>query len=119
MRECAFCGQPAETDEHVIPKWLQNHFDLFDQRLLLWNGTTMPYRQAIVPACLGCNRDRFSPLEKRIREGWYTAPIVRCLSDRFAIAGVNAVNRLLGSRTGRGTPPPPRHPGSGTRSWRS
>lgn len=69
MRECAFCGQPAETDEHVIPKWLQKHFDLFDQRLLLWNGTTIPYRQAVVPACLRCNRDRFSPLEKRIREG--------------------------------------------------
>jgi hypothetical protein len=67
--ECVFCGQPAETDEHVIPKWLQKHFDLFDQRLLLWNGTTIPYRQAVVPACIKCNRDRFAPLEKRVREG--------------------------------------------------
>lgn len=37
--------------------------------MLLWNGTTLPYRQAVVPACLRCNRDRFAPLEKRIREG--------------------------------------------------
>ncbi len=67
-RECIFCGQPADTVEHVVPNWLQQHFNLSNQRLLLWNGTTMPYRQAVVPACLRCNRDRFSPLEKRIAE---------------------------------------------------
>ncbi|MBI4591451.1 MAG: hypothetical protein HY725_21700 [Candidatus Rokubacteria bacterium] len=66
--ECVFCGQAADTREHVVPSWLQEHFALPNQRLLLWNGTTMPYRQAVVPACLRCNRDRFSPLEKRIRE---------------------------------------------------
>lgn len=66
--ECVFCAQPADTVEHVIPRWLQSHFDLSNQRLLLCNGTTMPYRQAVVPACLRCNGDRFSPLEKRIRE---------------------------------------------------
>jgi hypothetical protein len=69
MADCTFCGRPAETVEHVIPKWLQNHFDLFDQKLELWNGTTMPYRQGVVPACLRCNGKRFSPLENRIREG--------------------------------------------------
>jgi hypothetical protein len=69
MADCTFCEQPAETVEHVIPKWLQNHFDLFDQKLELWNGTTIPYRQAVVPACLRCNGKRFSPLESRIREG--------------------------------------------------
>jgi len=69
MADCTFCGQPAETVEHVIPKWLQNHFDLFDQKLELWNGTTMLYRQAVVPACVRCNGKRFSPLENRIREG--------------------------------------------------
>lgn len=69
MADCVFCGQPAETVEHVIPKWLQNHFDLFDQKLQLWNDTTMPYRQAVVPACLRCNGKRFAPLESRIRDG--------------------------------------------------
>lgn len=73
MGDCTFCAQPAETVEHVIPKWLQNHFDLFDQKLELWNGTTMPYRQAVVPACVRCNGKRFSPLEGRIREG-YASP---------------------------------------------
>lgn len=67
-RECVFCGQPADTVEHVVPKWLQHYFDLSNQRLALWNGTTMPYRQAVVPACLRCNCDRFSALENRIRE---------------------------------------------------
>ena len=75
LREVAKCvsalsvEKDAETEEHVIPKWLQKHFDLFDQRLALWNGTTIPYRQTVVPACLACNRDRFAPLEKRVREG--------------------------------------------------
>ena len=68
-RKCVFCGQAADTVEHVVPKWLQQHFDLSNQRLLLWNDTTMPYKQAVVPACLRCNRDRLAPLEKRIREG--------------------------------------------------
>ena len=66
---CVFCGEPAQTQEHVIPKWLQKQFNLFDQHLGLWNGTSIPYRQAVVPACLRCNRDRFAPLEARIREG--------------------------------------------------
>jgi len=30
-RECVFCGKPAETVEHVIPKWLQEYFDLSNQ----------------------------------------------------------------------------------------
>jgi len=64
---CVFCGQGADTQEHVVPKWLQRHFDLFDQRLLLSNGTTIPYRQAIVPACRRCNGDRLAPLEERIQ----------------------------------------------------
>src|SRR5215472_7349917 len=68
MPDCAFCGLRAETLEHVIPKWLQKHFDLYDQQLELWNGTTLPYRQAVVPACARCNGDRFSPLENRIRQ---------------------------------------------------
>ena len=67
-KQCVFCNHPAETQEHVIPKWLQRNFDLFDQRLLLSNGTTMPYRQAVVPACFRCNHDRFGPLEERIRK---------------------------------------------------
>ena len=69
MADCVFCGRPADTVEHVIPKWLQNHFNLFDQKLQLWNDTTIPYRQAVAPACLRCNGTRFAPLENRIREG--------------------------------------------------
>jgi hypothetical protein len=39
MPDCTFCGRPSETVEHVIPKWLQRHFNQFDQTLELWNGT--------------------------------------------------------------------------------
>ena len=68
-RQCAFCEQPADSQEHVVPKWLQKHFALFDQHLGLCNGTTIRYKQAVVPACLKCNHDRLGPLEKRVREG--------------------------------------------------
>jgi hypothetical protein len=61
MADCTFCGRPAETVEHVIPKWLQNHFDLFDQKLELWNGTTMPQRLATVSAMRTTSR----PLDRR------------------------------------------------------
>jgi hypothetical protein len=70
MPECVFCGQPAPpTREHVIPLWLQHYFDLLDQELLLWNGTTLPYRKVTVPMCQPCNGVRFSRLETRILEG--------------------------------------------------
>lgn len=67
--KCVFCDKLANTREHVIPQWLQNHFNLQDQRFSLWNGTSMPYRQAIVPACKLCNSKHFSKLESKIRNG--------------------------------------------------
>jgi hypothetical protein len=67
VQQCVFCDLPADTVEHVVPKWLQSHFHLFHQQLLLSNGTTIRYRQATVPACLRCNRDRLGPLEQRVQ----------------------------------------------------
>lgn len=90
MPDCTFCGRPAETVEHVIPKWLQKRFNLFDQKLELWNGTTMPYRQAVVPACARCNGDRFSPLENRIRQG--------CASQRDYYLWALKISYCLGHR---------------------
>jgi hypothetical protein len=66
---CSFCDKPADTKEHVIPKWLQQHFNLWDQRLGLWNETQLSYRQAQIPACRHCNNVRFSKLEEAVQAG--------------------------------------------------
>lgn len=66
---CSFCDRPADTREHVIPKWLQQHFNLWDQRLGLWNETQISYRQAQIPACQQCNNVRFGRLEQSVQNG--------------------------------------------------
>lgn len=71
-KACIFCSKPAETKEHIIPRWLQKHFDLENQRLGLWNNTTIFYKQAIIPACKVCNSENFSLIEKKVREGTAT-----------------------------------------------
>lgn len=53
----------------MIPKWLQSHFDLWDQELLLPNRTSIRYRQLTIPACKTCNSEVFDRLERRVQEG--------------------------------------------------
>lgn len=66
--ECMFSGSEADTEEHVIPKWLQNRFNLWNQKLTIPNNTTLPYRQVKVPVLLEHN-NAFSVIEKNIERG--------------------------------------------------
>jgi len=52
----------------VIPAWLQRHYKLSNQRLGLSNGTSVRYKQAVIPACAKCNHDRLGPLEQRVQQ---------------------------------------------------
>ena len=63
---CFICGRPATTVEHVIPKWLQNRYNLWDQHLQIPNETSIPYRQVVVPACIKCNTEVYGKLEKKV-----------------------------------------------------
>jgi len=54
------------TVEHVIPRWVQSRYGLWDQTLVLLNGTTIPYRQLTVPCCRECNNKHLEPLESSI-----------------------------------------------------
>jgi hypothetical protein len=69
QRECAFCSRIATTVEHIIPKWLQRHYGLYNQQLRVWSGTSIHYRSAVIPACQPCNGVRLANLEKRIHSG--------------------------------------------------
>lgn len=65
---CFLCGKELndenKTVEHVYPKWLQNKFDLWNQELILLNGTMIKYRQLTIPCCKNCNSIMSSEIEK-------------------------------------------------------
>lgn len=69
---CFFCGEVAPeggiTREHVFPKWLQHQHTLWDKRLVLVNGTEIPYRRLTVPACARCNNVVLSRLENEVAQ---------------------------------------------------
>lgn len=90
---CFVCTDPAETVEHVIPKWLQHRFNLWDEMLTIPNGTDIPYRMLTIPMCHVCNSEIFAPLEKRIENNscsesdiWKWANKIHyglCFKERF------------------------------------
>jgi hypothetical protein len=67
---CFLCGRILDehnrTDEHVIPKWLQSKFTLWSKKLTLLNGSTIPYRQLLIPCCSSCNNESLAQLEAEI-----------------------------------------------------
>ena len=67
---CFLCGatlnEANRTDEHVVPRWLQTRFNLWDERLILLNGTSIPYRQLTIPCCYDCNNQFLSPVERQM-----------------------------------------------------
>lgn len=72
MDTCFVCGQPADTEEHIIPKWLQKKYDLWNQRLTLPNRTTITYKQLKIPCCSECNNNLLSRLESSVQSGQAT-----------------------------------------------
>ncbi|RJS62411.1 hypothetical protein [Bacillus sp. PK3_68] len=71
-KHCFLCGieltKENKTDEHVIPTWLQHRHDLWNQRLTLLNGTSIPYRQLKIPCCQECNNVALGNIEKEIEK---------------------------------------------------
>jgi hypothetical protein len=63
-----FSGGVPDSVEHVVPRWLQRRFDLWNQALVLPNGTTLPYRQVTVPVARAHNA-KFGAIESRISQG--------------------------------------------------
>lgn len=71
---CFLCGcllnSKNKTVEHVIPKWLQSEFNLWDQQLTLLNLTSIPYRQLTIPCCFKCNNVYLKKFEDRIHKAF-------------------------------------------------
>lgn len=70
--ECFLCARSITsgnyTQEHVIPAWAQRRHNLWNQLLVLLNGTEIPYRQLVVPCCYDCNRDHLGPIEDSLSQ---------------------------------------------------
>lgn len=68
---CFLCGvritKRNSSDEHVLPKWVLNRFDLWDTKLRLLNGTFLPYRRMTIPCCKTCNGTHLSRIEEQVR----------------------------------------------------
>jgi hypothetical protein len=80
---CFVCAAPAESDEHVIPKWLQHRFNLWNERLVVPNGTSIPYRQLTIRACKRCNSSVFGQLEARVENNTASEDDVWCWANKI------------------------------------
>lgn len=71
---CFLCGcdldETNRSDEHVFPKWIQHEFNLWDQRIVLANRTSIPYRFLTIPCCKTCNNIHLSSLETDIKAAY-------------------------------------------------
>lgn len=75
---CFLCSAPLRnrnrSEEHVFPKWLQNRFNLWNQRMVLTNLTEIPYRQLTIPCCKTCNNVHLSKVEDIMRAAIESGP---------------------------------------------
>lgn len=64
---CFLCGislsEENRSEEHVVPRWLQEDLGLWDEKITLLNHTTIPYRQLVIPCCIDCNTGPLAELE--------------------------------------------------------
>jgi hypothetical protein len=93
-KRCFACGGPPSSGigEHVIPKWLQNKFLLFDERLTLLNGTPIPYRKLTVPCCKECNTGFLSKIENSVQPVFHRG---RVSSDEEKLALARWLSKIL------------------------
>lgn len=68
--DCLFSGEATENEEHVIPAWMQRRFNLWQQKIIIPNGTSLQYRFVKVGAAERHNA-KFGEIENRISRGIY------------------------------------------------
>ena len=68
---CFLCGHTLgdkETAEHVFPQWIQQKYNLQNQKISLLNRTKIPYRKLTIPCCQPCNTIYLSKVENTFRQ---------------------------------------------------
>lgn len=68
--QCFLCGQDLQaenaTKEHIIPRWTQREFQLWNLRMSLINETHIAYKNLTIPCCKACNQRVLAPFERRM-----------------------------------------------------
>jgi hypothetical protein len=68
---CFLCGKELndenKSEEHIFPKWIQRRHNLWNQKLILFNNTSISYKNLLIPCCKECNGKYLSALENKIR----------------------------------------------------
>lgn len=75
-RSCFVCTEPIieEGKEHIIPRWLQKHSDIYSEEITLPNGNRLRYDRYLIPCCKTCNEKLGKNLED---------PIARAITRGF------------------------------------
>jgi len=64
---CFLCKRAIDaTDEHIFPKWLQNRFNLWNETIVLKNGSRIRYKDLKIPCCVECNTKHLSQIEATV-----------------------------------------------------
>ncbi|WP_062584663.1 hypothetical protein [Rhizobium sp. Leaf311] len=69
--KCMFSGEETSTEEHVLPRWMQKRYGLNKETYNIPNGTTISYKNAVVPAAKEHNA-RFGKIEEKLSRGTAT-----------------------------------------------
>lgn len=69
---CFLCGIKLDSNnrtvEHVIPRWIQRKFNLWDEKITLLNGSCINYRNLTIPCCKNCNNNHLNrKIETKVR----------------------------------------------------
>jgi hypothetical protein len=69
---CFICGRsPNQTtfnNEHILPKWILNKYNLFNRRIGLPNYSLYRYDRYIIPCCMDCNALMNTKIERPIKK---------------------------------------------------
>lgn len=86
---CFLCGSQLPSGsgsvEHVIPKWLQKRFALWDVRVHLLNGTSIKYSKLVVPCCQICNNVHLAKVEQEVCTQVAAGPAAVLAMDRIVL----------------------------------
>jgi hypothetical protein len=85
---CFLCGTKLgnqKTVEHVFPQWLQQSFNLTNQKIHLLNRTKIQYRKLTIPCCKPCNTAYLSTVENIIQQHYKNGFSKFIEIDRFIV----------------------------------
>jgi hypothetical protein len=82
---CPLCGRRFKgiesNAEHIFPKWLQRHHQLWTRRLTIPNFLGKSYKSVTVTVCARCNNARFGQLENVLSKAVRTADAFEAFAE--------------------------------------